>query len=119
MLKKIVNSDNIVGVEIRTSQGEKLGKIEAVMLDKLHGRIAFVIVSLGGFLTGCDKRFALPWSLLSYDYSRDCFKVNMSKETLEKSPYFDKDHWPNMSDIGWSTSIYNYYGINTRYPDQH
>ncbi|MBA2711466.1 MAG: PRC-barrel domain-containing protein [Tatlockia sp.] len=119
MLGKIVNSDNIVGVEVRSDLGEKLGKIEAIMLDKLHGRIAFVILSLGGFLRGCDKRFALPWSLISFDNSMDCFKIKIKKEILEKSPYFDKDHWPNMSDLAWTNSIYNYYRVNIRYPDQH
>ncbi|MBA3537436.1 MAG: PRC-barrel domain-containing protein [Tatlockia sp.] len=119
MLKKIVNSDNIIGVNVKNKQGEKLGKIEAVMFDKLHGRIAFVVLSFGGYLTVCDKLFALPWSMFSYDNSKDCFVVHLTKERLKNSPWFDKDHWPNMSDLAWSNSIYNYYGINTRYPDQH
>lgn len=119
MLRKIVNSDNIIGVEVRSTNGEKLGKIEALMFDKLHGRIAFVVLSFGGFLTVCDKLFALPWSMFSYDNYKDYFKVPINKEKLKNSPAFDKDHWPDMSDLNWSNSIYNYYGMNTRYPDQH
>lgn len=119
MLIKIVSSEDIIGTHIKNDKGEKLGKIESILFDKLHGRVAFVVLYFNGFLEINDKLFVLPWSMLTYDNANDCFKVPISKEKLKNSPGFDKNHWPNISDIKWSNSIYSYYGINARYPDQH
>lgn len=116
MSNQIVNADDMVGVEIRNPQNEKLGKIEAIMLDKMQGKITYVVLSYGGFLGMGDKLFAIPWSMFSYDHFNDMFMLAMDKETLEKSPGFDKDNWPDMSSPLWSSSIHNYYDIN---PSQH
>lgn len=118
MARSIVNTDDIVGVEVRSPQGDKLGKIEAIMLDKLQGRVAYVVLSFGGFLGMGDKLFAIPWSMFSYNNKEECFNLSLDKETLKKSPGFDKDHWPDMSNPAWSSSIHKYYGTNA-YPDHH
>ncbi len=100
----------IVGVDVKNFQGENLGKIEAVMLDKLQGQVAYVVLSYGGFLGLGDKLFALPWDIFSYDNVNDCFTISIDKEQLKNSPGFDKDHWPDMSSKTWGTAIHKYYG---------
>lgn len=112
MSSTIVNSDNIIGVEVRNNQDEKLGKIEALMLDKLSGKVSYVVLSYGGILGMGDKLFAMPWSIFNYDTDADCFRISVESEKLENSPGFDKDHWPNMSDTSWKQSIHDFYGTN-------
>lgn len=113
MSHQIVNADDVIGVSVRNHQGEDLGKIEALMLDKLEGKVNYVVLSFGGFLGMGDKLFAMPWSLFSYDPSQDCFLISVNKETLKNSPGFDKDHWPDMSSPTWTSSINKYYGVTT------
>ncbi len=61
-----------------------------------------------------DKLFAMPWEIFSYDDNKDSFIINVSKEKLQNSPGFDKDHWPNMTDKNWGNEIHRYYGTSPR-----
>ena len=82
----------------------------AIMLDVERGRIAYAVLSVGGFLGLGDKLFAVPWSALKLDTDRSCFVLNVDKERLENAPGFDKDRWPSMADEQWATEIHSYYG---------
>lgn len=110
MTSKIVNSNDVVGVEVRNRQDENLGEVEAIMLDKTSGQVAYVVLSYGGFLGMGDKLFALPWNIFTYDVSNDCFKIALDQDKLKNSPGFDKDNWPDMSSDTWKSSIRSYYG---------
>ena len=60
MNNAIVNADNVIGVDVKNNQDEDLGEVEALMLDKMTGKVAYVVLSYGGFLGMGDKLFALP-----------------------------------------------------------
>ena len=109
MVGSIVNADNVIGVDVKNNQDESLGEVEALMLDKLTGKVAYVVLSFGGFLGMGEKLFALPWSIFSYDNNDDCFKIPLNKEQLKNSPGFEKDQWPDMSNQQWNDSIQNHY----------
>lgn len=109
MKRHIINTEDVIGVAVQNLDGESLGKIEALMLDKVEGRVAYVVLSFGGFLGMGDKLFALPWSAFSYNPLKDCFSLAIDKEKLKNSPGFDKDHWPDMSNPTWGATISNYY----------
>ncbi len=107
---QVMAADTLEGDEVLSASGEKLGKVQDIMLDVPNGRIAYAVLSSGGFLGLGDKLFAIPWSALTLDTDRKCFVLDVEKEQLEAAPGFDKDHWPAMADLGWATSIHNYYG---------
>lgn len=105
-----LSATTLIGDGVVNPQGEDLGKVEEIMLDIRSGRVAYVVLSFGGFLGLGDKLFAIPWDALSLDLNRHVFVLNVDKETLQKAPGFDKDNWPQTGDTGWLTSIYEYYG---------
>src|ERR1035437_8964688 len=80
------------------------------MIDLETGRIAYAVLSFGGFLGMGDKLFAIPWSALALDTVEKRFILNVEKELLKHAPGFDKDHWPNMADHGWGAKVFTYYG---------
>src|ERR1700741_3246431 len=100
----------VIGTKVVNPRGESLGKIEEVMIDAVPGRVAYAVLSFGGFLGMGDKLFALPWSLLTVDEDQKCFVLDIDKKMLENAPGFDKDRWPDMADNTWGTTIYSYYG---------
>lgn len=102
--------DEVISVKVKNIADEDLGKICEVMLDKISGRVAYVVLDCGGFLGMGGKLFALPWSVLQYDPNKECFLLNVDKEKLKNAPGFDKDHWPDMADRNWGESISQYYG---------
>lgn len=105
----IMAADTLEGDDVFNMQGEDLGNIKSIMLDVPTGRVAYVVLSCGGFLGIADKLFAIPWNALTLDADNKCFILDVDKERLKNAPGFDKDHWPSMVDQGWATEIHSYY----------
>src|SRR5450759_1446398 len=106
----VLAADTLAGDKVVNNQKEDLGKIEHLMIDLANGRIAYAVLSFGGFLGMGDKLFAIPWSALKVDTVEKQFILNVDKELLKSAPGFDKDHWPNMADLNWATNVFTYYG---------
>ena len=107
---ELMGADTLVGNDVYNPKGEKLGDIKEVMLDMRSGRVAYAVLSFGGFLGMGEKLFAVPWNALTLDTATKSFKLNVDKDRLTTAPGFDKDHWPNMADATWAQSIHTYYG---------
>ena len=89
--------------------GEHPGKIEELMIDPEDGRVAYAVLSFGGFPRIGNKLFAIPWEALPLRLHEHVFALNIPKETLEKAEGFDKDHWPT-TNREWLSCMYSYYG---------
>jgi sporulation protein YlmC with PRC-barrel domain len=107
--RRVHASGKLVGNKVVNLRNEDLGRIEELMVDIDSGRIAYAVLSFGGFLGLGDKLFAIPWSALKVDVADEKFILNVSKELLEQAPGFDKQNWPDMSDPAWGAEIYTYY----------
>jgi sporulation protein YlmC with PRC-barrel domain len=107
--RRLVSAGTVTGNPVRNLSGEDLGKIEEIMLDSASGRIAYAVLSFGGFLGMGDKLFAVPWVALSLNDDQDGFVLNVDPEVLEDAPGFDKDDWPDFADPTWGRSIHAHY----------
>jgi sporulation protein YlmC with PRC-barrel domain len=103
-------SDEVIGREVKNHADEHLGKVKEIVLDKLSGQVAYVVLDSGSFLGLGGKYFALPWNAIHFDNVDSCFRVNIDKERLKNAPGFDKDNWPDMADRAWGKLVYSYYG---------
>jgi sporulation protein YlmC with PRC-barrel domain len=108
--RKVLSASVLTGNKVVNPRREDLGTIEDLMIDIESGRIAYAVLSFGGFLGLGDKLFAIPWSALKVEAAEKRFVLNISKDLLEQAPGFDKDNWPDMSDPAWGVQIYTYYG---------
>ena len=106
----VIAADTLTGDKVVNFQKEDLGKIEHLMIDLESGRVAYAVLSFGGFLGMGDKLFAIPWSSLKVDTDEHRFVLNVDKELLKAAPGFDKEHWPDMADRTWGAQVYTYYG---------
>jgi hypothetical protein len=107
---RLMTASTLEGNKVINLQGETLGEIAEFMLDVPRGRVAYAVMSSGGFLGVGDKLFALPFSALTLDTDRKCFIIDAPKEKVEKAPGFDKDRWPDAADMTWQRAVHNYYG---------
>ena len=89
----VIAADTLVGNKVFNRQGEKLGKIEHIMLDVPAGRVAYVVVEAGSYLGVGSKFFAIPWSKLNLATDKECFVLDMNREQLTLEPAFDKSNW--------------------------
>ena len=113
---RLMGADTLMGEDVCNRQDEDLGDIKEIMLDVPSGRIAYAVLSYGGFLGMGDKLFAVPWNALKLDTEHKRFVLDVDKESLKDAPGFDKDDWPDMADPTWTKKVHSYYGV-TPYSD--
>ena len=106
----VLSASTMMGDSVVNDKGEDLGRIEELMLDLQNGRIAYAVLSFGGFLGMGDKLFAIPWEALKLDADNHRFILNVAREKLEKAEGFDKNNWPDFANRDWGTRIHSYYG---------
>src|SRR5262249_11251306 len=108
---EIMDAATLAGDSVINVRGERLGKIRAIMLDVPSGRVAYAVLSFGGFLGTGDKLFPIPWPALTLDPEDKRFMLDATKEQLEAAPGFEKDHWPRMADRKWAIAIHKHYEV--------
>ncbi len=113
---RLMGANTLDGNDVYNKANEDLGDIKEIMLDVPSGKIAYAVLSFGGFMGMGDKLFAVPWSALQLDTDNKRFVLDMDKETLKNAPGFDKDDWPDMADAAFAKRVHSYYGV-TPYSD--
>jgi sporulation protein YlmC with PRC-barrel domain len=111
---QVLQASTIIGSKVFSPAGEQLGNLKELVMDLEDGRIAYAVLSFGGFLGMGDKLFAIPWEALMLRPSDNTFFLDVDKEVLKEAPGFDKDHWPDDAqyEAGWLLDIYEYYGYS-------
>lgn len=107
-----LSASTLIGDKVKNTEDDDLGKIEDLMIDLDTGRIAYAVLSFGGFLGMGDKYFAVPWMSLEIDLEEKCVRFDMDPDRLEKAPGFDKDNWPKSTDFTVETNVYEFYGVD-------
>jgi sporulation protein YlmC with PRC-barrel domain len=113
----VMAATTLDGNKVVSSDGEHVGKISDIMLDVRGGRVAYAVLSEGGFLGMGTTLHAIPWSALTLDTDEKCFRVDITAEQIKNEPGFDKDHWPSMADTQWATTVHQYYNREPYWTD--
>ena len=108
--RRVLAASTLAGDQVQNSAGEDLGTVDEIMIDIPAGKVAYAVLSFGGFLGMGNKLFAVPWSALRVDEDKKHFILDVDKKKLENAPGFDKDNWPDMADTSWGARIFSYYG---------
>ena len=112
----LIGSDKVEGTDVYTRQGEHLGQIQTVMIDKHSGKVAYAVMSFGGFLGMGEEHYPLPWEALDYDTGIDGYVVDLDKAKLEGAPSFARGEEPAWDDPAYNRGIYGHYGFAYPYP---
>lgn len=104
-----IRASKVIGTSVYNNSGEKIGKIEDVVLDKTSNNIMFAVCGFGGFLGMNEKYHPLPWSSLDYDKQHDGYVVGMTKAQLEAAPADGIDELTRMDGDGLRNKVYDYY----------
>ena len=94
----INKAHSLIGMRVRNQQNERLGKIKDVVLDLQSGRVAYVVLSTGGFR---PKYVALPPSAFSAAASDKYLTLNADKDKVMNAAGFTRNNWPNMASPSW------------------
>lgn len=106
----LIGSDKVEGTEVYNSGGDRVGTIERVMIDKISGKVAYAVMSFGGFLGIGQDHYPIPWSLLTYNERLGGYEVNVTEDQLKKAPRFGEDDSWQYEDRSREAALYTYYG---------
>ena len=106
----LIASDKVEGTKVYDPDGEHIGSIERILVEKRSGKVSYAVLSFGGFLGMGHDHYPLPWSKLNYDESLGGYRVDVSKQQLEGAPKYDReddDYWTAEN----GRRVYDYYGV--------
>ncbi len=104
-----VKASSIIGSNVVNPKHESLGDVKEMVIDPRTGKVAYAVVSFGGFLGMGEKLFAIPFSAFAYNPSENEYVLDVDKAKLKAAPGFDSDHWPAMTDEKWNRDTSGYY----------
>ena len=107
-----VKTANIIGTRVVNRQNEDMGEIDEVVIDVFNGRVAYLVLSFGGFLGIGDKLYAVPWKALQYDNELQVYVLNMTQDQLGRAPGFAKETWPEFTDERWNRGVHEYFELS-------
>ncbi|TYR31826.1 PRC-barrel domain containing protein [Mesorhizobium microcysteis] len=110
----LIASDKVVGTDVYGAGEEHVGKIERLILEKRSGRVAYAVMSFGGFLGLGHDHYPLPWAKLTYDEGLGGYRTDVTKEQVEGAPKYEAS-----GEYDWSKDngrrIHEYYAVSPYY----
>lgn len=107
--RRVLSATSLTKDYIYNHMNQEIGSLKELMIDVPSGRVAYVVLAVGGFLGLGERLFAIPWQLLTLDEDRKCFVMDVQKEQLERAPSLNPDNWPDMTDASWGTTVDSYW----------
>ncbi len=88
---ELISSDKVKGTTVYNAAGDNLGSIHDLMIDKRAGRVAYAVMSFGGFLGIGEKFHPLPWNVLTYDESKGGYNIDLTTDQLRSAPSYSRE----------------------------
>ncbi len=104
-VNRLISADKVNGTEVYNLGGDHLGSVDSIMIDKASGKVAYVVMSFGGFLGIGEKYHPLPWEVLDYEPAIGGYRVDLDRDALIDAPSYSRadidayDYERNAGDI--------------------
>lgn len=112
--RQFVCAAEMRGTKVVNPQGEDLGKITDLVVDRERGSTPYAVVSFGGVLGMGRDSVAVPMRAISHDDRTGNCMLAASKEQLEKAPDFDPKNWESLHEDSWLDRIGQAFGNDDR-----
>ena len=103
-----ISSEDVHGTEVYGQDRKNIGEIDHLIIDKVSGRVAYAVMSVGSFIGLSHSHYLIPWGALTYDRSLDGFLTNITEQQLRDAPDFSDDSW---EDRDWAARTHRHYGV--------
>jgi hypothetical protein len=105
---QLISSEDVEGTNVYDPKASKIGEIDHLMIDKVSGRVAYAVMSFGGFIGLGHSHHPIPWAALKYNAQLNGYVTDITEDQLKDAPAFSDDSW---SDRTWETPTYNRYKV--------
>ena len=89
----LISSENVEGTNVYDPDGNKIGQIDHLMIDRVSGHVRYAVMSFGGFMGLGHSHYPLPWNAIKYDTARAGYITNVTENQLKDAPEFSDDSW--------------------------
>jgi hypothetical protein len=107
--KPLIESDRVEGTTVYDPRGNNIGSIKRLMIEKISGKVAYAVLSFGGFLGISEEEHTIPWSKLTYDTSLGGYRTDVTEEQLRGAPSFYRDRDYDWSDRRREQELHDYW----------
>jgi PRC-barrel domain protein len=89
----LIPSTKVEGAWVFDGQGDRLGQIHALMVNKRSGQVTHAVLRTGGVMgIGADYQL-LPWSSLDFDDELEGYVAEIEEEAGEPAPRPSASHF--------------------------
>jgi sporulation protein YlmC with PRC-barrel domain len=106
---RLISSEKVAGTAVYNRNGDSLGTVDNLMIDKFSGRVEYAVMSFGGFLGIGESYHPLPWSVLIYDTRIGGYVVDIDRSRLERAPRYTPSSMPDWADRGYRARVDEYW----------
>ena len=106
---RLISSEKVDGTAVYNRQGDRLGTVNHLMIDKYTGQVNYAVMSFGGFLGIGDSYHPLPWRVLDYDVGMGGYVVDIDRQRLERAPRYTMSSQPDWRDQAYTRRIDDYW----------
>jgi sporulation protein YlmC with PRC-barrel domain len=111
-----VQVSKLVGTRVKSSQGEEIGVVKDVVIDRNTGCMAYTVLSTGegggARVAGGGKFVAVPWAVYSPTSDVSALTVTVDRDRIYSAPVFDYARIDEYSRPDYITNVYSYYGVS-------
>ena len=107
----MIESDRVEGTTVYDPQGNNIGSIKRLMIEKISGRVGYAVMSFGGFLGMGEEEHPVPWGKLTYDTSLGGYRTDITEQQLRGAPAFTRDRNWDWSDRKRERELHDYYRV--------
>jgi PRC-barrel domain len=109
--KPLIESDRVEGTTVYDPNGNNIGSIKRLMIEKISGRVAYAVMSFGGLLGMGAEEHAIPWNKLTYDPNLGGYRTDITEEQLRGAPAFSRDRNFDWNDRTREQELHEHSGI--------
>src|SRR3977135_878400 len=107
---QLIASDRVEGTSVRRPNGDMIGHIERLMIDKVSGKVSYAVLSFGGFLGMGTNLLPLPWCGLRHKLRFEAYDLDIDDDDLKRAPSFRADKDFDWGDRSQEKELLRYYG---------
>jgi sporulation protein YlmC with PRC-barrel domain len=113
-----VQTSKFIGRPVKSAQGDEIGTVKDIVLDRNTGCLAYTVLSTTGGdgggtrVSGGGKMVAVPWAVYSPSTDVNVLTVTVDRDRIYNAPVFDYARIEEYSRPDYITNVYSYYGVS-------
>jgi hypothetical protein len=102
----LIGSDRLESTPVYGGDDRKIGTVQRVMIDKISGKVAYAVISFGGFLGMGEHYYPMPWTSLKYDNNIGGYRVAVTEDQLKGAPKYNRNTEWDWTDRNRNRDVY-------------